>query len=60
MNAEQLWRELELALGQINRLDGSAPLSKRNAAETRYGNAYQGLVRLGVVRQLRSKYRKMT
>jgi hypothetical protein len=57
MTAEQLWRELELALGTINRLDGSSPLSKRNAAESRYGEAYQGLVRLGVVRQLRTKYR---
>jgi len=58
MNAEHFWRELELALGQIQRLDGSAALSKRRAAEIRYGNAYQGLVRLGVCRQLRPKYRR--
>jgi hypothetical protein len=58
MDAEHYWRELNSALNQIVRLDGSAPLSKRRAAEVRYGNAYQGLVRLGVCRQIRPKYRR--
>ena len=57
MTEADYWSDLNTALNSINRLDGSAPVGKRRGAEARYAQAYQGLVRLGVVRQIRYKYR---
>lgn len=48
--------ELREAFRAFSKLAGSHPVSKRNAAEQRYGQAYQVLVKLGARPPLKLKY----
>jgi hypothetical protein len=53
-------RRMDLALEKLQKLAASnAPYGTRQGAEAEYGAAYQALVRLGVRRQLRAKYRNV-
>jgi hypothetical protein len=54
---ERAERDMDGQLKTILRLDGSAPVGKRNSAEVLYGEAYQQLVELGARPQLKRKYR---
>jgi protein tyrosine/serine phosphatase len=51
-------RQMDKTLERLQRMAASnAPFGARQGAENEYGQAYQVLVRLGVRRQLRAKYR---
>lgn len=60
MNADLL-AEMDARYKRLQGLSASGAtrgdLPKRNAAETAYGKAYANLVRAGLRRQLRGKYR---
>lgn len=61
MNTEAIRRaegEMNAAAERLQKLAASnAPVGSRQGAETRYGEAFNRLVQLGVRRKLRGKYR---